>query len=63
MQMKLGEEKFSKFVDGLSDYSRDALKGLYTCQKMVIKNEKNQNFEVARKIAKVKRPTKFQESN
>jgi hypothetical protein len=51
-----------KFINGLSEYSQSAIKSLVSCQKMHIKTDKNKTIEVARKIAKVKQPRKFEES-
>ena len=52
-----------KVIDGLSEYSKKALMSIVLCKKIQIKGAKNENIEVARKIAKVKRTGKFEETH
>ena len=56
MQVAVGIEQFNILIESLSEYSKIAVKGIATCKKISITGSKNLVVDVARKIAKVKRP-------
>lgn len=59
----MGQENFNQVINNLSEYSRAAVRGISISQKIQILNNKNEVVDVARKIVKVKRPGKFEESH
>jgi hypothetical protein len=58
VKANLPPESFAKLLGELSEVSRTALHGISQCQTVNVFNHKNQKVDVARKIAKVKRPGK-----